>query len=531
MRQTHSFAIACAIMLAAAAIFIQPVIAQPIDRAGYAPSSGGTFTVNTAADSDTRQDGAISLREAVSIANGTLTGPFDAVERSQLSGCTFTMAGMITNNCGNGDNLIRFTATLTQVVLTSSLPVIDRNPITVDGAVNSGVIMINAQGLVLSGFRVAADDFTLKNVAVIGTISHAVRMEGSWKGLEVADSFLGVPPNASGCNDPRLTFRTGVGVSLVGGSGTGAADDGTAYLHSNVIGCTRFGALSILDAPYVHVGEDKTGAAGRNWIGVTPAGLPISNDEAGIILCCSNLVQGTRVMSNSIAYNGLNGLQVDASAAANLIQGNDLHHNQLAGIVIISSSLTSLIDNASHDNGNSGLWLTEGASTANTIRGGQYYRNGAAGITEGQGASLNSWLRVSTYDNAGLGIDKDDNGAPGATGGIVITSIVQSGGVVTVSGQYNGQVLLATTYHVELYRLAPDPTGFGEGRTYLGAYDVKWNLQGDTTWHIRDPRGQAGCYTALLTVQDLFGTNSTSYEFSVNFGQWCFDVFLPAVLK
>lgn len=531
MRQTHSFAIACAIMLAAAAIFIQPVIAQPIDRAGYAPSSGGTFTVNTAADSDTRQDGAISLREAVSIANGTLTGPFDAVERSQLSGCTFTMAGMITNNCGNGDNLIRFTATLTQVVLTSSLPVIDRNPISVDGAVNSGVIMINAQGLVLSGFRVAADDFTLKNVAVIGTISHAVRMEGSWKGLEVADSFLGVPPNASGCNDPRLTFRTGVGVSLVGGSGTGAADDGTAYLHSNVIGCTRFGALSILDAPYVHVGEDKTGAAGRNWIGVTPAGLPISNDEAGIILCCSNLVQGTRVMSNSIAYNGLNGLQVDASAAANLIQGNDLHHNQLAGIVIISSSLTSLIDNASHDNGNSGLWLTEGASTANTIRGGQYYRNGAAGITEGQGASLNSWLRVSTYDNAGLGIDKDDNGAPGATGGIVITSIVQSGGVVTVSGQYNGQVLLATTYHVELYRLAPDPTGFGEGRTYLGAYDVQWNLQGDTTWHIRDPRGQAGCYTALLTVQDLFGTNSTSYEFSVNFGQWCFDVFLPAVLK
>jgi hypothetical protein len=60
---------------------------------------------------------------------------------------------------------------------------------------------------------------------------------------------------------------------------------------------------------------------------------------------------------------------------------------------------------------------------------------------------------------------------------------------------------------------------------------VKWNLQGDTTWHIRDPRGQAGCYTALLTVQDLFGTNSTSYEFAVNFGQWCFDVFLPAVLK
>jgi hypothetical protein len=113
----------------------------------------------------------------------------------------------------------------------------------------------------------------------------------------------------------------------------------------------------------------------------------------------------------------------------------------------------------------------------------------------------------------------------------VIASIVQSGGVVTVSGQYNGEVLLATTYHVELYSLAPDPTGFGEGRTYLGAYDVKWNLQGDTTWHIRDPRGQAGCYTALLTVQDLFGTNSTSYEFAVNYGQWCFDVFLPAVLN
>ena len=69
------------------------------------------------------------------------------------------------------------------------------------------------------------------------------------------------------------------------------------------------------------------------------------------------------------------------------------------------------------------------------------------------------------------------------------------------------------------------------GRTYLGAYDVQWNLQGDTTWHIRDPRGQAGCYTALLTVQDLFGTNGTSYEFAANYGQCRFDVFLPAVLK
>ena len=37
----------------------------------------------------------------------------------------------------------------------------------------------------------------------------------------------------------------------------------------------------------------------------------------------------------------------------------------------------------------------------------------------------------------------------------MITSIVQSGGVVTVSGQYNDQVLLGTTYHVDLYRLAP----------------------------------------------------------------------------
>jgi hypothetical protein len=103
--------------------------------------------------------------------------------------------------------------------------------------------------------------------------------------------------------------------------------------------------------------------------------------------------------------------------------------------------------------------------------------------------------------------------------------------LVTVNGQYNGAVLLDSKYHIELYRLAPDPTGYGEGRTYLGAYDVQWNIQGDTTWHIRDPRGQAGCYTALLTVQDLFGTNGTSYEFAANFGQCRFDVFLPAVLK
>jgi len=555
MRQNHSLAIAGAIMLVAAAIIIQPVIAQPIDRTGYALTSGGTFTVKAAApvqprpaggslvvnDPSTRdvRDNFLSLYEAINVANGILIGPFTVPERSQMTGCTFNAGGMITGGCGAGGDTILFAPSLTEILLNDNLPQIAKEGVTINGAVSAGNIIINANAVVQHGFQVNANQVTLTNLTVInpGPFGNAIRLEnGPWMGLQIYNNYLGVLPGSKSCGPADgITARPYYAVLLLSGSGMADYGYGTAYIDNNVIGCAVNDGIGVVDAPYVYIGQNLTGGSVGNWIGVSRVGANIGNNGIGISLCCSTIATGNQYLGNHIAYNKLAGIHMqNVSGAA--VNNNVIFNNTGVGIYLLRASFVTLVNNTSHGNGSSGIWLDQTdplplVTHDNHIVGGAYYQNGAAGISESSDADANTWSQISTYDNAGLGIDKDDNGVPGATGGIVITSIVQSGGVVTVNGQYNGNVLLDSKYHVELYRLAPDPTGYGEGRTYLGAYDVQWNIQGDTTWHIRDPRGQAGCYTALLTVQDLFGTSSTSYEFAANYGQCRFDVFLPAVLK
>jgi parallel beta-helix repeat protein len=514
MRHTHLLAISCAIILAATLIFLQPVTAH---------SAGGTFTVNTANDSNTPGDVELSLREAIQIANGTLTGPFSLTERGQLSGCTFNASGFITNNCGGGNNLIQFTPTLTQVTLNGRLPETTANDLTITGQVNSGRLIVNSTANDL-GFWVGSNNVDISHFSIINASDPiAVVSNIAIKGLRIHDNYLGITPDMTSCSG--LVRGPGFGVILFDGSGSSAPGDGSAYIYGNTIGCANYDGVAISNLSYVYIGEDALGNPSGNYIGRDQLGHAFPNGSltaGGISSCCGGIPQHNVIANNTIANSYFYGIDLVKSPNSTLT-GNILEHNGTVGIHIEDSANITLTNNIAHDNGSSGLWLSGALTTNNSVSGGQYYRNGAAGITEGEGANTNWWLNVSTYDNAGLGIDKNDNGLPDATGGISITSIDQSNGVVTVNGQYSGLIFLLTNYHIELYRQAPDPSGFGEGRTYLGAYNLQLQFPNDNTWHITDPGGHADCYTAVLTIQDpLTPNNNTSYEFAANYGQCYF---------
>ncbi len=508
-----------AFVVACAAILV--LLLSRAEGAQAAPQSG-TFTVNTADDSYTQGDGVISLREAMAVANGSLTGPFNYAERTQLAGCAFNASGYITAYCGGGNDSIQFTPVLTEVHLTSRLPAIVSvaSGLTINGAVNSGDIIINGQNQADYGFNVGADNVTIKNVAVVNIngFGAAVGMgNGSWKGLQVTNSYLGVFPNSASCSDPRIVADPYFTVILFGGSGTSGAGDGTAYFSDDVIGCSRNDGIAISNAPYVYVGQDKNGAAGRHWIGATRSGGAIGNGATGVNACCSSSVQGNQLLSNTNAYNSREGVFLEY-AGPQLLSGNEIHHNGLAGVHVYSTTQTTLVNNVIHDNDGSGVWFDQGASIQNHLTGGAIYHNGAAGITEGNGAYNNTWRFMSTYDNFGLGIDKGDNGVPDPPP-LSIDSALRSNGVVTVSGRYLGKVFLQVFYNIDLYRLALDPTGYGEGRTYVGSALVQWNMGSDYSWHIADPAGTRGCYTAVVTVVDALGGSvyNTSSEYSSDY--------------
>jgi CSLREA domain-containing protein len=65
-----------------------------------AESASGSFAVNTTGDTNVH-DSVLSLREAILVANGTLTGPFTSQEQNQLGGCSFLAGNHDLSGAGN----------------------------------------------------------------------------------------------------------------------------------------------------------------------------------------------------------------------------------------------------------------------------------------------------------------------------------------------------------------------------------------------------------------------------------------------
>ncbi len=515
----------CLLLLAAffptqgAAASIQPMVA------------GGFLLVNDYTDADAR-DGFLSLREAMGVANG-VTGPFSPQERSQMTGCTFNAGGMITGGCGTGGDTIQFAPSLTQIVLTSNLPRIMKDGVTINGAVNAGNIIINGNVVVSFGFVVTANQVMLTNLTVVNFgDGKAIGLNGSYMGLQVYNNYLGVLPGSKSCSPADgITARPFFPVLILGGSGTAAVGMGTAYIYNNVIGCASIDGIAIRDAPSVYIGSNPAGGSAGNWIGVSRGGGNIGNNGRGISVCCDSVTTGGQILGNHIGHNALEGIHLNGVSEAT-VSNNDIFDNTGAGIRLLNTSYVTLTNNTSHGNGSSGIWLDQPNPAPflthdNHIVGGAYYQNGGSGISESNFADANTWSQISTYANMGLGIDKKDNGIPDIPS-MTLDSITPAAQGVLVNGTLTGTILIGNTYHVELYRIDADPTGNGEGRSYLGSADLTWNFAGNYHWSIPNLSG-VGCYTAILTDSDL--TRSTSSEFSTNLGILCNQLYLPSLRR
>ena len=497
--------------------------------------AGGSLVVNDATNT-TGYDNFLSLFEAMSVANGTFRGPFTVQERSQMTGCTFNASELITGGCGAGGDTILFAPSLTQIVLTSNLPQILKDGVTINGAVSAGNIIINANAVANYGFRVNANQVTLTNLTVINTsgVGNAIRLENNlWMGLQIYNNYLGVLPGSTSCSTAAgITSRPYYTILLLGGAGMAGTGLGTAYIDNNVIGCSQNDGIANQEAPYVYIGRNIAGGSAGNWVGVSRGGANIGNNGRGISACCTSAITGGQVHGNHIANNALEGIHFNGVPGAT-VSNNDIFNNSGAGIRLLKTSNVTLTDNTSHGNGSSGIWLDQSGPPApllthdNHILGGAYYQNGGAGISESSYADANTWSQISTYANLGLGIDKKDNGIPDPPP-LTLDSITPAAQGVLVNGTLTGSILIGNTYHIELYRIDPDPSGNGEGRYYVGSTDVTWNFAGNYHWSIPNPGG-VGCYTAVLTDSNL--SSGTSSEFSVNLGTHCNQVYLPIVLR
>jgi hypothetical protein len=276
-------------------------------------------------------------------------------------------------------------------------------------------------------------------------------------------------------------------------------------------------------------GVNLVSGASDNIVGgdvITSLNIIGNNGSYGVYLHGSTTT-GNVVKYNDILNNGIDGVTIQADAHDNEIGGsvpqafNLIRYNNGSGIWVIDSGPNTISYNGLVGNGKYGVIL-DGSSTQGTIISNTVMtQNGYDGIGERNGAGANFWNRVSIYGNGGLGIDKEassDTANVVNAPTLVITSVNRSTGMV--QGRASASAFLVIT-EIELYRVELDPSGYGEGKTYVGSAVTDAN----GNWQIVDSSPGSGCYTAFESLVVVVPLGSSE------FSRTSCSVMLPAVLK
>jgi len=394
--------------------------------------ANGAFVVNSSADSSLL-DSVLTLREAIDVANGSLTGPFSAAEQAQLGGCIFDGSGMITGGCGGGvyDN-ITFDPSVTQVNLTDYLPYLADAGTWING--NAGVPRIDASGTFGSILTINGNDITISNLSVVNGDSASMLadiMVLSGKDARIAYNYLGTVPGATNCSPSGVTRNSAYGVYVApNSSGGSGANNGVAYIYGNVVGCHSSYGIYVYGTDYVYIGVQPDGATlDANFIGVSTAGSDLGNGANGVYLQAngSDGVRWNVVKQNQIDYNDGNGIELagtgfnsPGSTQNNWIQTNVIFSNTLSGIRLTAGAYINYIGGGGSAEGNVIGWngadgMTVLNSNNNLIQGnfiGTYsimnYGNSQAGVylenadgntITGNTISANGWAGVWAYNS------------------------------------------------------------------------------------------------------------------------------------
>lgn len=357
----------------------------------------------------------------------------------------------------------------------------------------------------------------------IGTNSSgAAAMANTGSGLKINMSngnFIGSLGLAAG------SFRSNL---ISGNSGNGiwltyGADN---LIGGNVIGGNVSGTIALANQQsgiLLGVGSTANTVGGVNQ---ATGNLIMGNLAGGLVL------QNSQVATNTIVYNTIRanqaaGIYLGAGTFNNIIGGNSsaaantITANHLQGISVSDSPRNRILVNTIDHNSSNGILLT-GSGTLGTVISGTMLHDNGSGITECCGAGSNTWSHLSTYNNIGLGIDKNSGPILGLPDPpyLFIDAVNPTTGLVQ-GRSYSTTFSFYTT--VELYRVATDVSGYGEGKTFVGS--TQTNASGN--WAIFDPVTGGGCYTAFITSSSLLVLGSTGSEFSLNTCR----VMLPVILR
>lgn len=487
-----------------------------------------TATVTTDVDSDTANNtnvfNSFQVRElrtlVVTSAADPGTNGCDATE------CTLREA-IDAANAGDTRSVIRFNIapggpqTITPLTVFPDII----TPVTIDGTTQPGYAgspIIELNGGSLSGFfndglrllgggsvvralvinRFSNDGIELSRNGrnaiegnFIGTdVTGTVAMVNRLRGINIeftSDNVIGGPSTAA-----RNVISGSVSL-------TGAVASGNQIL-GNLMGTTASGSsplggggVSITDAPGTRIGGAAVGE--RNII------------SGGITIAWTHST-GNEVLGNYIGTDITGSIPIPAAAPGVFVF--EASNNIVGGVGAGTGNII-----AYHDSPTvlpaMGVLVSGETATGNSIRGNSIYSNEALGI------NLGSTEDLVTPNDPGDG----DTGPNKLQNFPVLASAVSNGTITTVAGSLNSTA--NTTFNVDLYRnVACDPTGYGEGETFIATTTVTTNESGAASFTVggltsvllgefvtataTDPEGNTSEFSACLAVVPQTVRASTS---------------------
>lgn len=382
----------------------------------------------------------------------------------------------------------------------------------------NNVLGLNAAGNaaipnVQSGVRVTS------STATVGTPASGNLSSGNGEyGVFVVGGTVTVQNNIVGLDRTGQTAIgntadgiTSAGVAMIGGLNPGEGNTVSGNL-TNGVSVSVSGAGTRIYGNTIGLNIDQTIARGNLASGVY-LGEAFAPDDVRI----GEVGAGRNIISGNIGA-GVFGPATNSAITGNFIgtdgTGNIDLGNGTSGIdtYIIGQITSNLIS------GNGGWGIRYRAAPAdlqnNIVR-----RNGQGGVSI-EGNTIATVTENSIHSNSGLGIDlrppdgvtandaaDADTGSNGLQNFPVIISAVTTGAASWIEGTLNSTP--STLFALHFYsNTAADPSGFGEGETYLGTMDVTTDAAGNASFVRNGTPLAAGFITATAT-----GPTGTS-EFS-----------------
>lgn len=399
-----------------------------------------TVVVNTAADvadgdassidallADRGADGLVSLREALLAANASANaGTPDRIH--------FAIPGA-------GPHVIGVLTTLPSVT----------DPVVIDATTQPGyagapLVQLDGAGGAGDGLRLAAGGSTVRGLAITAFGGSGIAASGD--GNRIQGNYVGVDPSGNaGAGNGDYGVLLASGGNVVGGAGLG---------ERNVVSGNAVDGIAVLG------GSDNV--IQGNYVGTDASGtLALANAEDGVWI---DGAVNTLVVGNVLSGNAWSGIAVTGAGSGTRIVGNVIGMDA-AGLGVIANQRHGVTLGSFAAATVGGTAAGEG----NTIAGNAL--DGVA-VTAGTGHAI---LGNAIHDNGGLGIDLGDDGVTAS--GLPQLAYASTDG--TVSGTLAASP--ATAHRIEVFASpSADPSGYGEGRRYLGFATVITDAAGNAAF-------------------------------------------------